>query len=111
MRTFDICDACWMFLLDRAKAAGNPGKIADLLPKFCSEVSDERLSARLQYCTEASKRLPHGRTESRLHSLSQLHVAPNTHKRKSQRMTSSSIIEEETGLIRRTQIFRMNFNL
>ena len=27
MRTFDIRDACWMFLLDRAKAAGNPGEL------------------------------------------------------------------------------------
>ena len=74
MRTFDIRDACWMFLLDKARADGNPWEIANMLPKFCSEVSDERLAARLQYCTEASKRLPPGESEPRLHSLSVLLV-------------------------------------
>ena len=79
LRTWDIRDACWIYILNKARSAGTEGEIAKLLPPFLSSVSEDRLSARLQYCTEASKKLPTGATESKRHSSTLLINPPNTH--------------------------------
>ena len=68
-----------IFLLAKAKAAGSSGDFAKKLPNICSQVTDERLSARLQYCTEASQTLPQGALETKRHSYSLLIEPPNTH--------------------------------
>ena len=79
MRTWNIRDACWIFLLNKARSEGTEGEIAKLLPPFCSAVPEERLTARLQYCTEASKKYPPGATESKRHPGTLLIDPPNTH--------------------------------
>ena len=78
MRTFDIRDACWIHILQKATAEGDPGEFAKLLPKACTEATVDRVSARLQYCIEASKNLPPGVSAKR-HSLSTTALPPNTH--------------------------------
>ena len=78
LRTWDIRDACWIYILNKARSAGTEGEIAKLLPSFLSSLPEDRLTARLQYCTEASKKLPAG-TESKRHSASLLINPPNTH--------------------------------
>ena len=80
LRTFNIRDACWIFLLNKARSEGTEGEIANLLPTFCSSIPEDRLSARLQYCTtEASKKYPPGATESKRHPSTLRTDPPNTH--------------------------------
>ena len=80
LRTFNIRDACWIFLLNKARSEGTEGEIANLLPPFCSTVPEDTLSARLQYCTtEASKKYPPGAAESERHPSTLLIDPPNTH--------------------------------
>ena len=79
LKTWDIRDACWIHILTKARSAGTQGEIANLLPPFLSDIPEDRLSARLQFCTEASKKLPPGDTESKRHPMSLLINPPNTH--------------------------------
>ena len=78
MRTFDIRDACWIHLLQKAAAKGDTGEFANLLPRTCLEASEDRVNARLQYCIEASRNLPSG-TSYKRHTFSTLVKPPNTH--------------------------------
>ena len=79
LRTFDIRDACWIFLSNKAAASGDIGEFANLLPKTCTDASEARISARLHFITEASKnKLPPG-VESKRHSFSTMTLPPNTH--------------------------------
>ena len=78
MRTFDIRDACWIHILQKATAEGDPGEFAAMLPKACTEATEDRVNARLQYCIKASRDLPPGVSTKR-HSFSTTNIPPNTH--------------------------------
>ena len=67
-----------IFLLNKERSANNNNgdTFASKLPAFCSELPGDTLSARFSYLTEASQKLPEGKTESERNAVTLLQKAP-----------------------------------
>ena len=78
MSSWNIRDACWIFLLNKERSANNNkgDTFASKLPAFCSELPGDTISARFAYLTEASQKLPEGKTESERNAITLLQKAP-----------------------------------